>query len=335
MTPVLQSAQLFLLAGLAFVAIGSLASAVLMRALGGHLARWEPRARHRGLVLFAGLPALIAGVLMLSASLPAIVSLVVPGFDHCTVHDDAHAHAHAHLCFVHLPKMGVNTAVALLLVFLISYSMLRIALASLRIVRTLQVLDVLAATGERRRDLGVTIVESARPLCLAAGLLRPRILLSRGFAESLTADERVVVLAHERAHVERRDALVASMVRALASLHLPSAARWLVRELEVAAEQACDEAAGRVVGDRLAVASAILAVERAVQDASAQQFAEVAVAFGQRAIERRVESLLSEPGSVRSLRTPLAWFGAAAIGVLATTTELHHLTESLLSFITY
>ena len=100
-------------------------------------------------------------------------------------------------------------------------------------------------------------------------------------------------------------------------------------------EQAYDKTTNQIVGDHLTVTSTILTVERTVQNASAQQFAEVAVAFGQRAIERRVESLLSEPGSVRSLRTPLAWFGAAAIGVLATTTELHHLTESLLSFITY
>ncbi len=331
MTPVMQSAALFLLAWLGFIAVGSLSSAVAVRVIGHRVARWEPGARHRALVLLAALPVLTACALMLSATLPSFVSLELPGLDHCTSHNDGHPH----LCFLHLPQVGMNSVVLLLLGVVVGYALLRAAFASAGVARASRILGVLAMSGERRRDLGVTIIETSQPLCLAAGLLRPRVLLSRGLLESLTRDERAVVLAHEHAHVRRRDALVASLVRVLAALHLRPVAQWLVREVDVAAEQACDEEAGEIVGDRVAVASAILAVERAAQHAAAEQLALVAVAFGQRAAERRVESLLAEPGPRHSLAPLSAGLGAAAVLVLAASDELHHLVESLLSVIAY
>ncbi len=349
MTPVMQSAELFLLAWLAFIAVGSLSSAVAVRAVGHRVARWEPRARHRALVLLTALPVLTAGAPMLSVTLPSLVALQLPAWDHCATHN----HGHPHLCFVHLPKVEMNTAFVLLLVVVVGYALLRMAFASARVARAIRILGVLALSGERRRDLGVTIIETSQPLCLAAGLFRPHVLLSRGLLEALTTEERAVVLAHERAHVRRRDALVASVVRVLAALHFRSVARWLVREIDVAAEQACDEEAGKLVGDRVAVASAILAVERAAQHTAAEPLALVAVAFGQRAAERRVEpllaerrvesllaerrveSLLAEPGPPRSLATLVAGLGAMTVFVLAASGELHHLVESVLSFVAY
>lgn len=331
MSSVVLGAQLFVLAGVAFLAMGALVSAASVRAFRARLSRWEPRARHRALVLLAALPVLTAIVLLLSATLPSLAALIVPALDHCTVHDDGHAH----LCFTHLPTVGIHTALLLGLVFVVSYLLLRAALASSSVVRAARVLGALARTGEQRHDLGVTVIDTLYPVCLAGGLFRPRILMSRGLLDSLTAEERAVVLAHERAHVRRRDALVASVVSALAVFHLPAVARWLVSELEIAAEQACDEEAAESVGDRVAVASTILTVERAAQDASTDLLGLVAVSFGQRGVERRVEPLLAEPAPPRSLRTPAAWVGVATVGVLVVADELHHLTESLLSFLAH
>ncbi|WNG17428.1 M56 family metallopeptidase [Cystobacter fuscus] len=331
MSPALHSVQFFLLAAVAFLALGSLLSAVGARAFAARLSRWEPRARHRALVLLAVLPVLTALALMLSASLPSLLSLVVPELDHCATHDDGHAH----LCFVHLPGSGIHLAWVLGLVFLVSYASLRVALGASDVVRAVRVLGALTRTGEPRRDLGVIVLETSRPVCLTAGLWRPRVLLSRGLLDSLGEEERAVVLAHERAHVRRRDALVASLVRALAVVHLPRVARWLVRELEIAAEQACDEDAARAVGDRVAVASAILSVERATRHAVAERLVPVAVAFGQCAVARRVESLLAEPVPTRSLRGVALGLVAALMGVLGTSATLHHLTESLLSVVAH
>jgi beta-lactamase regulating signal transducer with metallopeptidase domain len=331
MTPVLQSAQLFLLAGVVFVVIGALVSSVVVLGIGGRVKRWEAHARHRALVLLAALPLLTASALMLSASLPALVSLVLPRFDHCRAHDDGHAH----LCFVHLPTVGVNPSVALLLLFALGYAALRAAFATFRVVRALRVLNALANSGEARADLDAIVLDTSKPVCMAAGLLRPRILVSRGLLHSLSPAERTVVLSHERAHVQRRDALFAGLVRVLATLHLPGTASWLVSELHVAAEQACDEEAGKLVGDRLIVASAILTVARALQNESAPPISSIAVAFGKHAVERRVESLLREPELPRSLRGIVAWLGALAIVVLVAASELHHATESAISFIAH
>jgi Zn-dependent protease with chaperone function len=331
MSPAAQSAQLFLLAGVAFLAVGSLASALLARLFRARLSQWEPRARHRALAMLAALPVLTALALLFAASFPSFVALIVPGLDHCPVHDDGHAH----LCFIHLPKVGINTGLMLGLVFLVSYALLRAALAASSVLRAVRVVAALAKTGEQRRDLCITIVETTQPVCLAAGLLRPRVLLSRGLFDSLSAEERTVILAHEQAHVRRLDAFVASFIRALAVAHLPWVGSRLVRELEIAAEQACDEEAAAAVTDRVAVAAAILTVERAAQHAAASQLDPVAVAFGARAVERRVEALLTEPTPPRSLRALAVSLGVALVGVLVLADELHHLTESLLSVIAH
>jgi len=181
-----QSALLLLLAGIAFLGIGSLATAVLVRGFGARISLWMPRDRYRILVVLAALPVLMATVLLLSASLPSLVSLMASEFDHCLVHDDGHAH----LCFLHPPTVDVNGALVLGLILTISYTGFRASLAVSGVVRALRVLGVLARAGEERRDLGITVLETSQPICLAAGLFRPRVLLSRGLLESLTEQER-------------------------------------------------------------------------------------------------------------------------------------------------
>lgn len=331
MSPAAQSAQLFLLAGVVFLAIGSLAAAVIVRLGGARLARWEPRARHLAIVLLAASPAVTAVGLLFAVSLPSLIGLIAPGLDHCPEHDDGHAH----LCFVHLPKDGIHSGLLLSLGVLTSYAVLLAAFAASSVLRAVRVVATLAKTGELRRDLDITIVDSTQPVCLTAGLFRPRVLLSRGLFNALSAGEQAVVLAHEQAHVRRRDAFVASFVRALAVVHLPRVGSWLVRELEIAAEQACDEEAAAAVADRVSVAAAILTMERTLQHAAAPQLDPVAVAFGARAVERRVEALLTEPTPPQSLRVVAFSLGVVLVGVLVFADQLHHLTESLLSFIAH
>jgi Zn-dependent protease with chaperone function len=326
-----QGAQLFVLAGVVFLALGALLAAVSVRLFGARLSRWEPSTRHRALMLLAALPALSAVVLLFVASLPSLLALLVPGLDHCSSHQDRHAH----LCFVHLPRVGIHTGLLVGLVFLASYALLRGGLAVSSAVRALRVVATLARTGEHRSDLGITIVETRQPVCFAAGLLRPRVLLSRGLFESLSGEQRAVILAHERAHVMRRDALLASVAQALAAFHLPGIGRWLVAELEVAAEQACDEEAARCVSDRVAVAAAILAFERAAQGLAAHDLGVVSAGFGARAVERRVEALLGDPPQRQSLRPVVIALSAAAAGLLLLANQLHHLTESVLSVIAH
>jgi len=325
------STELFLLTWLVFVAVGSVVSALIVRGPGRRILQWDPAARHRALVLLAALPVLTAAALMLSAILPSLLSLELPSFDHCAVHNDGHPH----LCFVHLPRVGMNTTAIGLLVLVVAAAAAHAVRTARRMARASRVLRMLALSGDERGDLGATIVETPQPVCLAAGLLHPRVLLSRGLLDVLTGDEQAIVLAHERAHVRRRDALVASVVRALATLHFPATRRWLIRELDIAAEQACDEAAGETLGDRVAVASAILAVKRAGLNAEVGALAPVAVSFGEQAAERRVLSLLADPSPPRSVAALAAFFVLATLGLLVASGQLHHTVESLLFLVAY
>ncbi len=331
MSPVWHSAQLFLLAGLAFLAVGSLGAAVVVGLVRHRLLGWEPRARHRAIVLLTALPVLTALALLVTVSLPSLAALLVPGLDHCTAHDDGHAH----LCFTHLPVAPAHTGVTLSLALLVGYGLLRASLALTRVARALRVVDALARVGEERAELECTIVESSQPLCLAAGFLQPRVLISRGLLDSLGSEERAVVLAHERAHVRRRDALAAGVVRALSVVHLPGVGRWLTSELDVAAEQACDDEAAAAVTDRLAVAATILSVERAAWQSTAAGLDLVGSAFGARAVERRVTALLAEPSAPTSLRALTGSLGVALVAVVLHADELHHLTEFLLSAVAH
>lgn len=327
MSPVVQSVQLFLLAAVSFLAVGALGTATLVRLLGRRLPSWEPRARHRAIVLLAALPVLTALTLLVTVSLPSLVALVMPGLDHCTAHDDGHAH----LCFIHLPASPIHTGVTLGLVCLAGYALVRASLTAIQLVRALRVVRALTRVGEEQTELGFTIVETLQPLCLAAGFLRPRVLISRGLLDALGSEERAVVFAHEQAHVRRRDALASGLVRVLATVHLPQVGQWLVSELDVAAEQACDDEAAIAVTDRLAVAAAILTVERAVSRSTAARLELVAIAFGASAVERRVEALLAEPLPPTSLRALTGSLGVALVAVVAHADQLHHLAEFLLS----
>ena len=105
--------------------------------------------------------------------------------------------------------------------------------------------------GPARRRLGALpfqVLESDRiAVPVTVGLLRPSVVLPSGW-ERWSEPKLRAVLAHEGAHVARRDPLVAglaSLNRCLFWFH--PLAWWLRRTLALTAEQACDEAAVRAV----------------------------------------------------------------------------------------
>jgi Zn-dependent protease with chaperone function len=251
-SPALSSLQLFMLAGLGFVAVGSLAAGAVVQLASRPIVALQPHVRHRVLVGLAAAPVVASGLLLFAAALPSVVSLLVPELDHCSTHDDGHAH----LCFVHLPRGPLSLPALLVLVFATSHVLARWVLSGAAILRSSRLLRALGATG-LPTDENVTVLETSEAVCLAAGLLRPKVLVSRGLLEQLGEGGRAVVLGHERAHIRRRDALVASLVRLCVPVHVPGIGSWLVREIEIAAEQACDEETGARVGDRTTVAETI------------------------------------------------------------------------------
>jgi Zn-dependent protease with chaperone function len=141
-----------------------------------------------------------------------------------------------------------------------------------------------------------------------AGWLSPRIYVSACLPDRLSAAELRAVLAHEAAHLRRRDPLRLSLLRFLAcTLFWLPAARRLTEDIADEAEVRADDAA--VLDQPLALASAIVTLAqwlrpvRAVHDG---------VGFDERdLLERRVRRLAGEEVAPRSRLTRASIVGTA------------------------
>lgn len=327
MTAVLSSLQLFVVAGVAFWLLGAVLAAAAVLLLASSSRDWHPEVRHRVFTAIAVAPLVIGTRLLVTVSLPSLAALFAPGLDHCALHDDGHAH----LCFRHLPTFAANVPLTLVLVFVGSCVLAQAALSLVTLFGGLRALRALFRSGTRDATLGITVLDTERPMGFAAGWLRPRVLVSRGLLEGLAREELAIVLANEHAHARRKDALLLGVVRVATAFQLPRVGRWLLREVALAAEQACDERAAMVSGDRLTVAETILRVERMV--AGNTVFVNLAVGFGEGAVCRRVSALLEPPLPAPTLRPIYAATALVTISTLLLAGHLHPWTESLFGLV--
>ncbi|MFY3742501.1 M56 family metallopeptidase [Anaeromyxobacter sp. Red801] len=304
---------------LGFALLAAVAAALLSPGISARARLLPPAVRARVLLAWAALPAAAgAGLLVLTLwpSLGAALGLAV---DHCPAHV-----GHVHLCVHHPPASGPAAAGAIGL----ALGGLAVAAALARGARPL----LLARRAARLRSFqlapGVGAIDASTPLALTVGWFRPRVLVSTALLDRLTPPQLRVVVAHERAHADRRDALWLAAARLVSLAHLPGVRRRLLADLALASEQACDEVAARACGDRLLVAETIVAAERALALSPATG---AALAFGGSDVAERVESLLERPPDAPRLRRALwaaAVAGLLAAGLLAP--HVHHWTESLL-----
>lgn len=306
-------------------AASALATAVLSRALYAPLARLlagQPPERRANLLLGWALLPLAAGLLVVAGVLaPSLLAAAGLAADHCRIHGDHHHH----LCLLHPGATPAVPASGPLLALLVAAPLAvatRRAAHRVRRGRAWRTLRRLASAGGPE---GSRILETQRPVAVTAGLLRPAMYLSRGLLGALTPEQVAVVGAHEAAHRRRGDPLRLALGRLGTRLHLPGIGRALNSELSLAAERAADEAAARRLGDRAAVAEALVAVARL------RPRNEQAVAFAADPVELRVRALLADaPAPYRPWRgagTALAGVGA----ILATASPaLHHGLETLL-----
>jgi Peptidase family M48 len=102
------------------------------------------------------------------------------------------------------------------------------------------------------------IIGGDNVMLAAAGLARPRLVVSAGALTRLDDDELIAAVAHEQAHIRRRHRwvmLYAELCRVLGR-PLPGTAH-AVRQLRFQLERDADRSAVRERADRLALASAI------------------------------------------------------------------------------
>ena len=187
------------------------------------------------------------------------------------------------------------------------------------------------------------------PIAFVWGLRRTRLILSSGLIALLSPDQLRAVVAHERAHHDRRDNLghLVLLICAYASLAMPLSRRvlaWYSEQVELV----CDEVAARATRAPLDLAAALVSIRRstlagpplvpvAMPGISALEPRDSA------SFERRVRRLLAlcegrldhQSGLARSF-WPLARLGlvmfALTIGAVALCAPLatHHAIEACL-----
>jgi len=314
--------ELATLAALLFAALAVCGSLALWPLLRSRLPRWHPRRAARLALLAASAPAWapVLGVALCLA--PGALGTVGLGEDHCPHHG-----GHAHLC-VHHPAVAQGGAAAAVLGTASLGGGLALLGSAGRLARARRAVARLERESSARVAGDVRVLASAAPVSLTLGALRPRVVVSEGLLAALPPAGLACVLAHEREHAHRRDALRALLAHACSWPQPPRLRRALLDALRLASERACDEAAALRVGDRLLVAETILTVEKLARRRRPAPERALSCAFGESDVAARVEALLARP--VPAPRRPWAAAAGLAALALAAADPLHHATEHLL-----
>lgn len=284
-------AALAVVAGLASGLVGALIVAT-PRAL----ARLAPAAQARVLLAAAVTPALAAAGLISAW----VVDIHFLG---CSAHHCTHDHQ--------APWPGaVAVLVATGVAARVAWAGARAAIGVARARAARRALDGLATAGPG----GCAVLPLAEPQAFVLGFLRPRVYVSRGLLAAAPSVE--AVLAHEAAHVRRRDPLRRVCASLALALHLPGIAGALERALARAQELAADAAAAAAVGDPPRVADALVRLARM---RATRPLAAVGWHGGGDDLAARVDALLDEqprpdrPRPVALAAAALALWGATLV----------------------
>lgn len=299
--------------------------------LGGGLATFStrldnltPAAQARLLLGIAVLPALACAAVMTAALAPTFGWIL----DHCTTSLDPHTHPH--ICADH---QG-STLPAVTLVALGASLLGRVATAGVRVMRgavsallTRRGLEQLSLDGDEHQ---VRVLPFEAPQAFIVGVLWPTLFVTRGLLSARHQDHLAPALAHERAHLRRRDPLRRLLAMLALGFHLPGIASWLERRLACAHEMAADAAAAHEVRSPERVARALVRLTRARSEAH-----EAALAFAGSDLQARVTTLLDRRPR-RDQPGPLVLLGAVAVlfGVIGARADaVHHGVEIVLGFL--
>lgn len=168
-------------------------------------------------------------------------------------------------------------------------------------------------------DAELVVLPTAEPTAYALPGRPGHIVVSVGMLRALDHGERLVLLAHERAHLRHRHHRYVRVVEAAAAA-VP-AVRPLATRVRFATERWADESAAAELGDRGLVARAV--AKAALVTAS---YPAPSLALGDFGVPARVEALLDDrPPSVLSGAALIAVTVAALVTAGTATAQLHHL----------
>jgi hypothetical protein len=249
---------------------------------------------------------------------PGAIGALAQVGEACLTHGNA---GHHHLCTVHAPHAaGWIIAFGLLapatIVTLVTAVRTR---QEWRLVKTLNALSRPSSFGP-----DVRLLDRPEPVAMTLGWRTPTILLSSGLVENIPAASVRVVIAHERAHVVRRDTWFSIFDRFAATLLPRHAAQALTGQILLAREQACDAAAARVGGGEEAVATALTDILKLGAPVLHHENC-----ASSEPLRSRIDHLLNPPEEPRFGRfTPAV---ALAIGMLVGAGPVHLVVERFVS----
>ena len=141
----------------------------------------------------------------------------------------------------------------------------------------------------------VALMESALVKTpMAIGYLKPVVLLPIGAINGLSAEQVEAVLAHELAHIYRRDYLfniLQSLIEAL--YYFNPAVWWISANIRMERENCCDDIAVALCGNSLAYAKALVKIEEASQ--SNPRMAMALARKGKGRLLHRIKRILNQP----------------------------------------
>ena len=151
----------------------------------------------------AALCLLLYGLLAPAAASVAILLLSLPEFAFPFVAD----HCHDLDCAPHRLQVSLTTVQAVTkVVILVSLLIIVCALMVIQLFYGRNKLQTLNRLAEPT-SASYKVLDSKALLAWCSGLIKPKIFISRGLTETLTEEEIQIVLAHEQAHVRRKDNL--------------------------------------------------------------------------------------------------------------------------------
>lgn len=312
MTGTVELASIWCAAALVASVLSALLYPGFRRAIAGN----RPATRSLAVLCYALMSPAVGIVIVLLNTQPEYSQMLVP--EHC--HDGACGDSHAPV--IDTRSLGGFSLIAM--ASLLVFGMIAVGLYGLRLGQ--RRLSMLLAFGRENRKGDYLIVDSRNQLAWCCGLLRTKIVVSRGLVERLSLPQLSVVLAHERAHARRLDNLRRIVVQ-WATVFWPQPLKRRVRaELANDCELACDADAMRTIQNR----SLFIDVIKALQMPAAIDTAAKGVAFGSSDARPRIEALMTDESAGRHpavayLLLVLIWFSQVG----AVTGITHRVVESI------
>ena len=280
--------------------------------------QFNPQSRLILLRGFGALPLIGALVLGLMVSIPSLSHSSTLPIDHCHGASDCFIPQAAHMA-THGELVVISIFCSLLLWAVMAF------LAHWR--RSSELLERFDLALHSRLESSIQLIETKLPLAFSLGMLKPRIVISTGLVNRLSAQQLSIVRAHELIHVRYKDGLYKWILLFVGSFHWPSVKRIILDEHAVALELRADQQVARSQSN-IAVAETIVAVQRLM---CASRMDESICQFLGSKLEQRIHYLLSKaPDKALPKRFLLSAVMCSLFLSIAGSVPLHNAIEALL-----